>query len=426
MARLRPHLQTSGNFCQLQSGYRSGHSTETALLQVLDGIYTAADRRELSVMVSLDISAAFDTIVHSTLLTRLQSEFGVSGTVIGWVQSYLTGRSMRVTVGQQSSETVLLSSGVPQGSVLGPLLFTTYTSPIGDVISQHGVQYHQYADDTQLHLSMRVNENTATKLRQLSDCTDAVKTWYLKNGLMLNPDKSEVMLMGTGKQLHAADNLSRVTVAGVELDVKDEIKTLGVVLDNGLTFSKHANAVARSCQYHIQAIRHIRHLLTRDLALTLACSMVLSRLDYCNSLLYGAPITVLNKLQRIQNNTARVVLQVPRITSSKPLLKELHWLPVQSRIRYKLATIVFQTRTTSTPPYLNDLIFNRTCSRSLRSSAKPLLNIPSVRTELAKRAFRYSAPSVWNSLPVNVVNSSTLSSFKSSLKTELFKLAFSD
>ena len=137
LARLRPHLFASANFEPFQCGYRSGHSTETALLHVLDSVFTAGDDKQLTALIDLDISAAFDTIIHDTLITRLQDEFGVCAAALSWLKSYLSDRKQFVKLGQHSSPQVQLTSGVPQGSVLGPLLFTVYTSPVGGIIASH-------------------------------------------------------------------------------------------------------------------------------------------------------------------------------------------------------------------------------------------------------------------------------------------------
>jgi len=127
--------------------------------------------------------------------------------------------------------------------------------------------------------------------------------------------------------------MTSVSVPGVDLSVANGMKALSVVIDRRLTFRKHAMAVARSCNYHSQAIRHIRHLLSTELAVTLACSLILTRLDYCNSLLYGVPASGIHVLQRVQNNAARIVLQAPRRSHAQPLLRTLHWLPGQHRIK---------------------------------------------------------------------------------------------
>jgi len=234
------------------------------------------------------LSAAFDTVDLEILLQRLQSDFGVTDTPLDWLRSYLETRTQFVKLGQRQSPTVGLDVGVPQGFVLGPLLFAIYCSPVADVIASHGVQYRQYADDTQLRLAMHA-DNTADGLSVLAACTSDVKQWYMQNGLQLNPDKSKALIIGTANQLRAVTPAaSSVSVAGVNLPVAEEIKALGVVLDRRLTFQKHVMAAARSCNYHSQAIRHIRHLLSIELALTLACSLILTRMDYCNSVLYTA------------------------------------------------------------------------------------------------------------------------------------------
>ena len=150
----------------------------------------------------------------------------MSGTALSWIQSYLQDRIQFVKLGQHRSSETTLEVGVPQGSVLGPLLFAVYCSSVADVIASHGVQCHQYADDTQLHLAMCV-DNTAAGLSILAAFTTDVKQWYMQNGLQLNPDKSEALFMGTATQQRAVSSLPSVTVADVDLLVADSMRVLG-------------------------------------------------------------------------------------------------------------------------------------------------------------------------------------------------------
>ena len=157
LSRLYPHVTSSSNFNHLQSAYRPFHSTETALLQTFDNTFHSADLSQPTLLVSLDLSAAFDTIDHATLLSRLSTSFGVHGTALAWLTSYLTNRSQTVRMGSVSSNPSNFSSGVPQGSVLGPILFSLYISPIGQIVSNFGLAHQQYADDSQLYISLKGN-----------------------------------------------------------------------------------------------------------------------------------------------------------------------------------------------------------------------------------------------------------------------------
>jgi len=231
LVRLRSQLLASSNFNPLQSAYRAGHSTETALLKILDSCYLAMDNKRLVTLIGLDISAAFDTISHEILLRRLCVEFGVTDKALDWVRSYLSDRVQFVKLGRHSSATVRMDSGVPQGSVLGALLFTTYVSPLGDLIAGHAVEHHQYADDTQLFVTMEAS-TLDEDMRRLESCSLAVMRWFAENGLLLNADKSEVLLIGTAAQLRAAAPVPPVVVAGTSLAVSNELKSLGVIIDS--------------------------------------------------------------------------------------------------------------------------------------------------------------------------------------------------
>ena len=269
-------------------------------------------------------------------------------------------------------------------------------------------------------------DNSETGLSTLSACSSAVQTWYHTNQLLLNADKSEVVVLGTSNQLKNSASLRSVSVAGTSLHVSTQMKSLGVTLDSHLTFSTHVNNVVKSCNYHTRAIRHVRHLLTDTTAQSLACCLINSRLDYCNALLYRAPASAINKLQRAQNNAARVVLQAGHTASSTPLLQQLHWLPVRQRITYKLGLITYKTKTSGLPAYLNQHLFPRAPPRCTRSASLPLLEQHRTTTEFARRAFSHAAPSVWNNLPADVLTSTSLPDFKRKLKTHLFREYFTD
>jgi len=151
LARLSTHVLASPSFARLQSSYRRGHSTETALLHVMNSVYAAADEKKATVLVGLDLSAAFDTINHVVLISRLESQFGVDSGASSWLRSYLTYRQQFVKLGNHSPTATQCASGIPQGSVLGPLLFTAYVSPVGELIESHGISYHQFADRARRH-----------------------------------------------------------------------------------------------------------------------------------------------------------------------------------------------------------------------------------------------------------------------------------
>ena len=157
-------------------------------------------------------------------------------------------------------------------------------------------------------------------------------------------------------------------------------------------------AVAKACNFHIRALRHIRPLLTKRVAQTISYGLVTARLDYCNSLLQGASKGNIAKLQRVQNSLARVVLRAPWGTPSMPLLKELHWLPVQQSVTYKISLLVYKTLQNKKPAYLHSLLIPYEPARCLRSKEHSLLTKRRFNTVAASRAFRHSAPEAWNRL----------------------------
>jgi hypothetical protein len=272
-----------------QSAYRKFHSTETALLRIHNDLNLAISRQQVSALVLLDLSASFDTIDHTILLERLKSCFGISELAFSLLSSYLSNRSQSVNVGQTFSHILPLLRGVPQGSVLGPLLFTLYTTPLGHLLSDT-IQYHFYADDTQLYISFS-SCDSAQSLDKLSSTLDLVHSWFCANRLAVNPFKTEYLLIGNTQQRLKVTN-SSVHFQDLNLSPTDTLRNLGVMYDLNLDFESHISSTCRSAFFQIRQLRRIRSSLDRNSALILANSLVHSKTDYyCNSLLYGLPIS---------------------------------------------------------------------------------------------------------------------------------------
>ena len=292
----------------------------------------------------LDLSAAFDTVYHSLLLKRLHHTFGICDTALSWVSSYLQNRSFRVSIGEARSSPQKLHFGIPQGSVVGPLFFVLYTCCIGTIIRKYDIMYHLYADDVQLYLPFdpKATRGFENAVETLSTCISEISKWMTLNKLKLNNDKTEFFVAASPYNLRFISDIS-INIGNCSITRSPCIKNLGVVFDQAMTMTNHVKSIITSVNFHLRNIYRIRRFITSDSCQHLTRSLILSRLDYANSLLYGITAKDRNKLQTLQNRAARIVFRLGRRQSSAPLLRKLHWLPLESRIIFKLMLLTFKS-----------------------------------------------------------------------------------
>ena len=322
-----------------------------------------------------------------------------------------------------SSDSVNLTCGVPQGSVLGPILFNIYTQPLGEIARKHGLNYHFYADDTQLYTSFSIKDSN-TSVMSVSECIADIKTWMKFNLLMLNDSKTEVVLLGTKQQLSKFSNLE-ISVGNANIKPCTKVRNLGVIFDNNMTMEDHVNNICKTSYFYIRLLGKLRKFLDKETGAMITHAFVTSRLDYCNSLLHGISSSLTAKLQHVLNTAARIVTGTKIGNHITPLLKSLHWLPVVQRCAFKTALLTFKVIHGLAPSYLCELIRYSSTSRDLRSINDVFLDVPKSKSCIGSRAFVFSAPKLWNSLPYDMRTCVSLISFKSKLKTYLFREAFS-
>ena len=286
-------------------------------------------------------------------------------------------------------------------------------------LSATPISYHFYADDTQLYISFE-SPNADDSLTILSSVLDSVHTWLTSNRLSVNPSKNEYLIIGTHQQ-RAILVTSSISFQGTILTPTDSTRNLGVIFDKDLSFKNHISTICKTSYYHIRQIRQVRSSLYMNSAIILANSLVSSKLDYCNSLYYGLPAVSIDRLQKVQNSLARVVdPSVRRHHHITPTLKKLHRHPIHQRIHFKIASLTFKALQNRQPSYLSDLLTPYVPSRNLRSLVKHLLTVPDIRSANGRRSFFFSAPTIWNSLPIALRSCPTPSMFLSWLKDTFF------
>lgn len=408
-----------GNF---QSAYRSNHSTETALLRVMNDLLLSLDKGNDCFLILLDYSAAFDTISHDILLNRLTILYGIKNTVLNWFTSYFENRSQFVMINKKTSFEHKPKEGVPQGSVIGPLIFILYTADVENIISSFGLSKMLFADDTQMYIDF-TKDSIYNATYSIERCLTHIKNWSTHNHLKLNNEKTVAMHIHSRYKDPVESNPMKFD--DNHINFSPSACNLGLIINDDLFLNDHINRVCRSASISLYKIGKLRKYISKDTCHILIHAFVLSRLDNCNALLGGLPIKHLKKLQMIQNSAARLISRSKFRNHITPVLKELHWLPIKARIMYKIIQLTFKCRNNLAPVYLTELIKEYHPHTNLRSAKQYLLTSQTYNmATYGSRAFSYLSPKYWNDLPYELRSVQNEAHFKKSLKTYLFNLFY--
>ena len=407
------HLDMINAHIPNQSGYKPKHSCETLLLKVSNDILVNFDEGMCTIELLLDLSAAFDTVIHELLLNILWSELGFRGTVYKWFENFLGNRRQSVGIDGHKSQFKETHYGVPQGSVVGPFLFNIYVRNLIKVMEEAGFTCHGYADDHQFWFKFQINFQVATIRRTIPQGLDLISSWMTKHFLKLNPTKSQVIVFcpkACSDQL-VFDNL--MLSDGSYIKLSSKVYNLGVNMDSSLTFSPHITTTVSEGYNLIRNLAGIRKYISQDHLKTLVNAIVIAKADNCNSLYYGISAYDSRKLQMFQNSCARLIYGKKKFEHVSGILRELHWLPSEARTYFKILCYVFKCLHGLAPTYLMDLIV-------IRRQHNLTLTVPRSNSQYGDRAFSRAGPRLWNALPLELRLVDSLESFKSQLKHILF------
>ena len=396
------------------NAYRRGHSTTTTMLGIRDDILRAMKRGEVTIAVLADFSKAFDTVAYQTVLSKLHG-MGFSNTSLKWIISYLTERTHYVQVDDRSSDYTGVNFGVPQGSILGPILFNLYVNDLPDVLPEE-IACHQYADDTTLYRHCKSSDLRQCE-SELQCALNNMSSWSQECNLALNPGKIKVMLFSTSQRARASllhEYVPSLRVSGNRLERLDRTRLLGTQLHHHLVWTDEISTKISSCYKSLSVLRKLKHLAPYKVRKQLSECLVLSKLDYNDIVSYPIPEYLVKRLQRVQRAAAGFV--IGRYATELDVLK-LGWLPVKERRDFHLAQAIFKALYFDQwPSYLKLELY--TPGRTLRSSSETKLTVP-----LENDTFQASAAKIFNVLPLEIRNCRVFDDFKRTVKAHYFDVA---
>ena len=415
LIRLEEHMSTNTLHENSQFAYKTHHNTEMMMLGLFDETLRGFDNNMATIVIFLDLSAAFDTIDIVKLLDILYTEIGIDDIALQWFRSFLTGRTQRVKIDNEYSEMCDVPCGAPQGSVLGPRIFNINVRSQPEVFKYCMFSTSSFADDSNGRRTFALTFQFEVIGHQVVNCINRIVTWSHAHFMKINPDKTELML------LYPASLSKEVIVKGIILDgqcirFSSQVKNVGVWIDCNLTMNKHVNSIVSHCYKILKDIGKIKKYLERSRLERIVHAVISSRLDQCNSLLVNMSKDNMYKYQKLQNAAARLILGRRRRDSATAALRELHWLNIETRITFKILLIVFK-------------LIHGLCAESItyeyksfngRSTDFLMLNTPNFNTKYGKRMFVYNGTRLWNALPVDLRMLEDVEQFKKSLKTLLF------
>ena len=417
-SQLREHVTKYDLLPDTQSGFRPLHSCETALLNITDDILRGTDEKKVTALILIDFSKAFDTLNHKILLAVLKF-IGVGNEAINLFHSYLSGRTQRVKIDDNVSVPLDVSSGVPQGSILGPLLYTIYTSEFRKFIKH--CQMHLYADDTQLYFSFDPSQ-CVEAIDKINQDVGSLLEKSKNHSLNINAAKTSVLVFGQPNARSEVLDRMQINVDGHNISPTEKAKNLGLIFDSSLRFKPHVNNCIRAAYMNLKMIYNNRHYLNQKVKTILCESLVLSRFNFSDSV-YGPCIDSEDKrrIQVVQNSCLRLIFGIRRRQNISHKLLDIGWLNMSGRRLLHSACLFHKIVTNKIPKYLHKKISYRTDVHNINIRFKGTLTPPLHRTELFKRSFSYQITKIYNSVP-HTIKSKSVSSYKYHYKKFLLNL----
>ena len=408
--QLYQYLNDNQLLSSCQSGFRSLHSTLTALLEATNSWSVNIDNGFLNGVVFIDLKKAFNTIDHEIILRKL-SYFGADQATAKWFQSYLSNRTQRCNVNGNLSTASTVTSGVPQGSILGPLLFLMYINDLPNCLRVAAPRI--FADDTSITLSAKTVADL--KLAVTSELNN-LTCWLRANKLSLNVANTELMIIGSRQRLNTQCEEINISIDDRTIKRVDHIKSLGLTIDAQLSWSKHVDEISKKVSSAIGALKRVRPFIPTDVAVQIYNALILPHIDYCSPVWDGMSGCLTDKLQKLQNRDARVITQSPFDTSSNLLFAMLRWEKLSLRHKKQKALIMYKTLNELAPDYLQCLFTERHVNDYNLRNLEGKLSLPKPNTNYLKRSFCYSGACLWNNLPQDLKSVCSIGQFKRGIK----------
>jgi hypothetical protein len=414
--QIMDYVNTNNIIDKCQSGFRKLHSTGTALLKVVEDARLALGRGEITILVLFDFSKAFDCVNHDVLLSKLH-HMGFSHSALTWMTQYLKGRSHCVLGPTGSSYWKELNCGVPQGSVLGPLLYILYTFDIGRCFLN--CHYHLYADDLQIYLHCKPTE-IQTKLALINEDIVRLVNWSNKHGLSINATKTQAMIIHKQSQSIYFHNIDKIFVDGTPIEYCSKVKNLGIIIDEKLTWNQQVSAICQKTYFILHRLYKFRSQTPIETRKRLVSTLILPIFDYCLFVCCNMSDECVNRLQVAQNNAMRYIFSVKPREHISPYYIKLQWLKIKERINLQIYTMTHKILHGYAPEYLQNMFIRMADIHSRQTRAHSLyLLAPQVGKAIPDRSFTVFAYRLWNTLSADICSIKNTALFTNKIECKL-------
>lgn len=407
---LHDFLETNKLFHTQQSGFRPKHSCQTALTRIVDNWLLSINKNMMSGALFLDLKKAFDLVDHNILLEKLKC-YHVSENVVSILRSYLQNRKQKVYVNGNFSSQGNIKYGVPQGSILGPLLFLLFINDLPLNVTSSDVNCDLFADDTSLHAAGKTTTDISNKLQT---SLDKIEEWCKENHMILHPTKTKSMLLTTRQKHQLRPSPLRLEIQREPIEQVTTLKFLGICVDQQLSWETHINELCKTISKNIFLLSRLRHITDKHSCKLFFNAHIKSHIDYISTVWDGCGDVHIIRLNSLYKRAVKIIQPGPAPTTDK--MKELDILSLRGQLNYNKCVLMHKTLHNNTPEYLKPITAQTKREGTTRNGILPL---PLPRIDLYKTSFSFSGPTLWNSLPANIKTIDSLKCFKRKLHKHL-------